>query len=159
MLLLYVRGATSYEDIRTVKGELCETVHAACLSRGLLADDKEWHRYLEERAFNDMPKRMSFLFATILSHCQPAEPFALWEHFKDNLCEDFLHEVRRLTHNRNFKMTVEQHHDGLRHIQKLLQGCGVSLKKFHLQEPPAVDADAKYQGELLADRQYDQGSC
>ncbi len=64
--------------------------------------------------------------------------------------------ARRLTHNRNFKMTVEQHHDGLRHIQKLLQGCGVSLKIFHLPEPPAVDADAKYQGELLAERQYDR---
>ncbi len=67
VLLLYVRGATSYEDIRTVKGELCETFHAACLRRGLLADDKEWHRCLEESAFNDMPKRMRFLFATILS--------------------------------------------------------------------------------------------
>ncbi len=37
-----------------------------------------------------------------------------------------------------------------------MQGCGVSLKKFHLPEPPAVDADAKYQGELLAERQYDR---
>ncbi len=41
-------------------------------------------------------------------------------------------------------------------IQKLLQGCGVSLKKFHLPEPPAVDADAEYQGKLLAERQYDR---
>ncbi len=33
VLFLHVSGATSYEDIRTVKGELRETFHAACLSR------------------------------------------------------------------------------------------------------------------------------
>ncbi len=88
-------------------------------------------------------KTNEVLFATILSHCQPAEPLALWEHFKDDLCQDLLHEARRQTDTRNFKITVEQ--DGLRHIQKLLHRCGVSLKKFHLPEPPAVDADAEYQ--------------
>ncbi len=77
VLLLYVRGGKSYEDIHTVKGELCETFQAACLRRVLLADDKEWHRCLDESAFNDMPKRVRFLFATILSHCQPAEPLAV----------------------------------------------------------------------------------
>ncbi len=55
-------------------------------------------------------------------------------------------------------MTVEQHHDGLRHIAKLLQSCGVSLTKFQLPEPPAIDADAKYQVKLLAERQYDRKS-
>ncbi len=41
VLLLYVKGAKSYEDVRTVKEQLCETFHAACLRPGLLADGKK----------------------------------------------------------------------------------------------------------------------
>ncbi len=156
VLLLYVTGAQSYEDIRTFDGEICDTFRAACLRRGLLDDDKEWDRCLEESAFNDMPKRMRFLFATILSHCEPAEPLTLWMKFKRDLCHDFLREARRQTRNPQFEMTDEQLHAGLRHIETLLQSCGMSLQKCHLPEPPEVTEDAKYQGELLAERQYDR---
>jgi len=98
---------------------------------------------------------MRFVFATILSHCQPAEPLALWEHFEDDLCHDFLRKARRLAANPLLQMTVEQHHEGLRHIEQLLRSCGVSLKKCQLPEPPVLDVDAQYQSELLAEKQYD----
>lgn len=42
MLLNVVKGATSFEDIRTVNGVLHPTFRSACTALGLLGDDKEW---------------------------------------------------------------------------------------------------------------------
>ncbi len=48
MLLNYVKGATSYEHLRTVDGIKHDTFKDACIAMGLLANDNEWHRALEE---------------------------------------------------------------------------------------------------------------
>jgi hypothetical protein len=48
MLLNYVKGATSYEHLRTVDGTTHDTFKDACIVMGLLADDNEWHQALEE---------------------------------------------------------------------------------------------------------------
>jgi hypothetical protein len=42
MLLLVVRGAQSYEDVRRYNGVLYPTFKLACGARGLLGDDREW---------------------------------------------------------------------------------------------------------------------
>ncbi|KAH9571464.1 hypothetical protein CY35_02G095200 [Sphagnum magellanicum] len=48
MLLNCVKGATSYEHLRTVDGREHDTFKDACIAMGLLADDNEWHQALEE---------------------------------------------------------------------------------------------------------------
>jgi len=48
MLLNYVKGATSYEHLRTVDGTKHDTFKDACIAMGLLDDDNEWHQALEE---------------------------------------------------------------------------------------------------------------
>jgi len=45
MLLHVVRGATCYEDLRTVNGTLYSTFKETCLARRLLDDTNEWHEY------------------------------------------------------------------------------------------------------------------
>ena len=77
---------TSHDDI------FCETYKEACVKKGLLADDAEWVKCLNEAASFKMPKALRFLFATILTHCEPSEPFKLWIQFKLDLCEDFLYK-------------------------------------------------------------------
>ena len=51
-LLLHVRGATSFEDIRTVDVDgtkhVCATYQQACRELGLFEDDAEWSRCLSE---------------------------------------------------------------------------------------------------------------
>jgi hypothetical protein len=39
LLLLHVKGATSFEDVRTFNGKVCETFKEACKERALLKDD------------------------------------------------------------------------------------------------------------------------
>ncbi len=51
MLLNYVKGATSYEHLRTVNGIKHDTFKDACIAMGLLTDDNEWHEALEEASF------------------------------------------------------------------------------------------------------------
>jgi hypothetical protein len=48
MLLNCVKGATSYEHLRTVDGIKHNTFKDACIAMGLFADDNEWHQALEE---------------------------------------------------------------------------------------------------------------
>lgn len=48
MLLLYVKGATSYEDIRTVNNNVYPTFYDAALARQLIKTDDEWDKCLQE---------------------------------------------------------------------------------------------------------------
>ncbi len=48
MLLNCVKGATSYEHLRTMDGREHDTFKDACITMGLLADDNEWDQALEE---------------------------------------------------------------------------------------------------------------
>jgi hypothetical protein len=48
MLLNYVKGATSYEHLRTVDSTEHDTFKDAYIAMGLFADDNEWHQALEE---------------------------------------------------------------------------------------------------------------
>ena len=90
MLLLHVRGARSFRDLRTFEGAPCATYEEACRERGLLVDDAEWHRTLEEANITASPKQLRELFVTILGSCEPSDPIDLWEHFKSYMSEDFL---------------------------------------------------------------------
>lgn len=48
ILLLHVKGATSYKDLRTYKGTTYASYAAACVARKLTFDDSEWERCLRE---------------------------------------------------------------------------------------------------------------
>jgi hypothetical protein len=56
MLLNVIKGATSYEDLRSIGGVLHPTFKDACQALGLLGDDNEWREALRAPAVGvDMP--------------------------------------------------------------------------------------------------------
>ena len=57
LLLLHTPGACSFEDIRTVDGEVCSTFADAAKKRGLLADDTEYIKCMAEATLFQMPKQ------------------------------------------------------------------------------------------------------
>ena len=71
-LLAAVKGATSFEDLRTVNGVIHPTFHAACLAHGLLEDDNEWRQCLQEAAHMASGHQLCNLFVTILRDCSPS---------------------------------------------------------------------------------------
>ena len=56
LLLHHVNGPTSFHDLRTVNGHICETFREACNKRDLLEDDNHWNATLTEAAATDSPK-------------------------------------------------------------------------------------------------------
>lgn len=91
LLLLHVRGATSYEHLRTVNDVVWPTFEAAAMALNLVENNVQWHTTMEELAATEMPYRLRFLFVTILIHNNPVNPngLALWDNFQDALSEDY----------------------------------------------------------------------
>lgn len=119
-LLLYVKGATSYEALRTVDGEVCQTFVQACVLRGITTDDSEWDRTVEEAVIWQFPRQLRELFALILVHCLPKEPRLLWEKYQAPLSEDY---VRDLGPDEGTSRAYED-------IVLLLESMGMSLADF-----------------------------
>ncbi|KAL6419264.1 hypothetical protein ACFW04_013994 [Cataglyphis niger] len=55
LLLLTVKGAISFNDLRTVNEEFCQSFSAACLALGLTEDDDEWKQTMNEAVGWMMP--------------------------------------------------------------------------------------------------------
>jgi len=48
MLVTIVRGAKSFDDLRTIDGTKCATFREACMTLGLFIDNSEWDDALNE---------------------------------------------------------------------------------------------------------------
>ena len=129
LLLTVVKGAISYEDLRTFQGVLYPTFREACIAHGITEDDNEWRQCLEEAKHMAVGRQMRHLFVTILKDCNPADPRALWDTFWQDICDDLkCHSVFR---DRGIKPPEEDIHDyGLYLINQLLLQAGKSLQDW-----------------------------
>ena len=63
----HCKGKISYDDMLTLEsGRKCETFKEVCSELGLLNDDREWKRVLEESSVTKMCPQIRELFVTIL---------------------------------------------------------------------------------------------
>ena len=86
----FCRGKKSFNDMLILScGKVCETYKQVCCELGLLADDQEWHRALEEASVTQMCPQLRELFVMILMFCFPSSPLALLEEFWLDFCDDF----------------------------------------------------------------------
>ncbi|XP_072025234.1 ATP-dependent DNA helicase pif1-like [Amphiura filiformis] len=90
MLLHHQPGATSFADLKTVEDKEHATFQAACLKLGLLEDDTEIDKVMEEAAAHKFGNQLRDVFATILIWIRPADPLAFYERHKHQLVEDYL---------------------------------------------------------------------
>jgi hypothetical protein len=70
MLLMIVKGATCYTDLRTHNGIIYETFKEACAARGLLTDDNEWYKTFEVATNWATASQLRSLFTTMLTFCE-----------------------------------------------------------------------------------------
>ena len=89
MLLNIVKGPRSYEEVRTYDGRIHTTFKAAAIARGLLEDDQEWDRCMEEASHNCMAPQIRGLFAIILVYSDPTNPTALFQKHYTHMADDF----------------------------------------------------------------------
>ncbi len=95
LLLTAVKGATSFEALRTVNNQLKPTFKEACIALGLLTDDNEWHQCLGEAGLMATGHQLRVLFVTILIDCSPTHPRQLWNNHKHSLCDDLRRTLQR----------------------------------------------------------------
>jgi len=88
LLLTVVKGFQSFKEVCTFDGITHPTYKAACLAHGLLEDDGEWDKCLQEAGDMQTGSQLHSLFARILLHCQPAMPAILWQHHREKMCDD-----------------------------------------------------------------------
>jgi len=122
LLLLHVVGATSFEDLRTYENVTYPTFKAAATARGLILDDIEWQRCLEEASSFQMPYQLRQLFAFICIFQSPSNASNLWSLFKDAMSEDF---VRCNTPEEAYQLALQD-------ISDTLKLHGFSLTSFEL---------------------------
>jgi hypothetical protein len=94
MLLHVVRGPTSFADLNTVNGVMCETYHEACDRLGLLESDAHWDSALAEAAASQLPHQIRHLFAILLTMCAVFNPLQLWEKYQKYVSEDILRTLQ-----------------------------------------------------------------
>ena len=94
MLLTQRADVYSFEDLKTIDDKVYDTYKAACIVMKLLQDDTEWEQCLKEAVAYQMPQALRNLFITILTMCNPSQPLELYNQFKSNLMEDFVHKLK-----------------------------------------------------------------
>ncbi len=129
LLLLHVKCATTFADIRTFKNSQHETYKECCIARGLLEDDSEWFRTLTEAVDFGTPRQMRNLFATILIHGDTSNPLKLWNEFKDHMSEDILFASEEKT------FTEEIYNEALLEISDLVTMQNTTLEHFGIKTP------------------------
>ena len=126
-MLNHVKGATSYENLRTWRGVTYATFRQACEAMGLVESDKSLDYCLRESAEFRMPYSLRRLFATIMVFCECTNIRCLWDNHLDSMSEDF----RRTCDNSSI---VEQM--VLRDISYHLTSMGKDIRHYGLPELP-----------------------
>ena len=135
-LLNVVVGASSYEALRTVDGEVCATFREACDHLGLLDDDAEWRRCLAQATETEVPSLLRRLFVYIVAENGPAEPLALWNEFQDALADDFANDRCQTERNEVRAMDDAARARALHEIRAMFRDRGVDYEQLGLSPIP-----------------------
>jgi len=88
-----VRGATSFEDLRTVADVVYSTFREACEKTVLIERDTLIDDCLTKAMTFQMSCALRRLFAIILVFCESTNIRGLWDKHKEALGEDFSREI------------------------------------------------------------------
>ncbi|XP_021975391.1 uncharacterized protein LOC110870521 [Helianthus annuus] len=91
LLLPHQKGCRSFEDIRTVSGEVCSTYRVACERLGLLGDNREWSYTFNEAAAWATASELRHLFIHMLLYCEVSNPKQLWDMHWHKMADDVVH--------------------------------------------------------------------
>jgi hypothetical protein len=99
MLLMYVRGARSYADIRTYNDVVYDTFKEACAARGLLGDDREWSFAFDEAVSWGTGPQLRSLFVLMVVHCGIADGAAFFNKHWHAMSDDILFDLQQSLNN------------------------------------------------------------
>ncbi|XP_022014851.1 uncharacterized protein LOC110914362 [Helianthus annuus] len=144
ILLNKVVGPKSFEDIRTVNGQVFPTFRDACYARGLLDDDKEYIEAIKEAYQTGSGYYLRNWFATMLASNTLSKPEHVWENTWEYLADGLSipeEQIRNLT---------------LLEIERYLLRNNSSLSRFPSMPQPDSESIYSADNRLIADElRYD----
>ena len=140
-MLTHVKGATSFNDLKSINGHSCKSFKEACIYLGLLQDDAEWDACLRKASQLQTGQQLQYLFAMILLFCQLITPEDLWNTHKSALCENILYRDHQLTQNQNNNVSNSIENKALDQLENYLHLNGKSLKDFPNMPLPSANID------------------
>ncbi|XP_050339716.1 uncharacterized protein LOC126766058 [Bactrocera neohumeralis] len=155
LLLVNVAGPLSFQHLRTVNGQLCQTYREACQLLQLLENDSHWDLTLQDAAIASAPHNIRMLFAIIISTCFPSNPLELWNKYKDYMAEDILIRMRHRTRNQDLLLTLDMYNEALIALEDLcLAIANKALGQLGLPSANRPMHDL-FDRELQREREYD----
>ena len=151
MLLHHKCGRTTYEGLRMINGDVCRTFQAACVQLGLLKEDEEKNRDMEEASSIQLGPQLLEMFAAFLLYCCPADPLVFWENWKGKMARDIMYQ-RHDTTMSEFTM-----HTVLLKLQERVENGGLDLH-FDLGLPlpdPTIVMQAQIHNVIREEMLYD----
>ncbi|XP_026384362.1 uncharacterized protein LOC113279939 [Papaver somniferum] len=124
LILMHVRGATSYENLLTVEGRICQTFKNAVEARGLLENDNSLRACMAEAATNKMPSAMRTLSGSILVFCNIVDTRKLWDEFFNVMVEYYASSSDTSSAYLSYRL--------LRELNHMLHQHGKRLKDYDL---------------------------
>jgi len=129
-LLINVKGATSFENLRTVNQVVFQTVKAAAIVLNLLEDDSAWEKVVEEAAAFEMPVQLRQLFVDICLYCNPTDAFHPFELNLNHLMEDYIRSGHEAEVAKN--LTLKWIQDKLRLNNQTMEDLSLPVPDFQL---------------------------
>ncbi|KAM0824662.1 hypothetical protein ACQ4PT_070045 [Festuca glaucescens] len=151
MLLMYVKGAESYEDVRTFEDVVYETFKEACAARGLVGDDEEWFKAFDEAVRWGMGGQLRALFVMMFMYCGIANELAFFEKYWRPMSDDILYSLRRTFNDASYVLPDDTLKNMvLEELHILFARNGSSPASYSL--PPLVhDSSTGFSNRLIDD--------
>ena len=95
---------------------------------------------MQEALVSNSAASLRSLFAVILTWCEPSNPLEIYEHHKEAMAEDFLHQHRTRLGNVELDFNNDIFNLALNDLQdKVLSMGGRELSEYGLPQPQTVD--------------------
>ena len=125
-----------------MEGNLCGSFCEACFRLGLLEDDNQYHLVMPEASVSNSAASLHSLFVVILTWCEPSNPLDTYEHHKESMAEDFLHQQHTRLGNMEVGFDEDFFNLALNDLQDgVLSMGGRQLSDYGLPQPEAVDSN------------------
>ncbi|XP_074282635.1 uncharacterized protein LOC141607174 [Silene latifolia] len=142
LLLLHIRGPTSFEYLKTVDGYVCATFQEAALRHRLVEEEDAAELCMAEACAIQMPIVLRRLFSTLLIFAQPKDPSLLWSTHYESLSDDFRFQfpddplkISQLT---------------ARAVERYLEAMGKTMAEFGLDHlDTCTDDDARRNRDIV----------
>jgi hypothetical protein len=104
MLLLVVKGAQSYECLRTYNDITHSTFKEACNAQGLLSNDQEWYNVFDEAAHWATSNQLRPLFVAMLLFREVGDEYKFFENNWKLLADDIQCNMHQTLNHQQYQM-------------------------------------------------------